>query len=1148
MDSLEEFKKIKASLVIQTNFRNIIKYVDNLNEEIRELYEAITSIMANVQENYDNKILRKEKYNKLMEKLDDLLNEFKSFPSHITVRSLTNLNKYEVHAKIKMIQGKIKEIAEECGTENCSDLVRLFCGSDVLDSLSVKYKHLLSFYDRFFVSISCTCLSNPSDIKLALSGKGELLPFAKKSSSDSNLKSFTEKIEGADVYFPFENNLLVVCGYFKKDPLNLTRIGGTFEHKFRRIVNLSQYISVADAFKTGFLDQINIRDFLIYEEKELVQMIEESYNELLKYRGKPLSVLVREFISANIEKQRRILTLFLLSNSDDQFLAHIIYDMICNQSELLKPQPMAEEIYKSLHWSIQKLFRIAFKNAEKQKSKLMNLTEEDIPYEKRISLMKVHDQIKAKAMEKLKEIQGTRDSSAKAQNYLDGLLRIPFGTYKREPLLHYLEDFTSRLDSEVREMVDKMNQYHPINEAKNEIKEKILSVLMIHDKNIINTENTIDSFLQKLSSEIETVAKMNLVEDCGDISNEEVLARVMSEECDSPNKLIGADAIKECKFIEKINKIKEINSRIENSSDNQSDELFNKIENEIKAIESNLLKDLNSIDYFNNKPIKKIVNDDVIFQVQDAIVRLFESWVAYKADKRKYLKHVRKTLNESVYGHTESKLQIERLIAQWMNGKMDGQVFGFQGPPGVGKTTIAKKGLSKCLMDEDGNPRPFAFLPMGGSTNGAILEGHSYTYLGSTWGRIVDILMETKCMNPIIYIDEVDKVSQTEHGREIIGILTHLTDFSQNTEFTDKFFAGIKFDLSKVLFVFSYNDPHKIDPILRDRITEVNVKALTKNEKIHIANEYSLPEILEKVGYKKGDIVIDSATTEHLIETYTNEAGVRKLNEKIFEIVREINLQRVMDDDIKFPFSISKEYVDELFSDKPKVQVKKIAKSPTVGLVNGLYATSSGTGGITIVEVVKTPSDRKLSLELTGQQGDVMKESMACAKTLAWNLLPKKVKEMLSEEFEKFGLFGLHIHCPEAATPKDGPSAGITITTAILSRLCNVAVRNNIGMTGEVDLHGNVHPIGGLEAKIEGARKAGVTKVLFPKDNEDDYVKIVKRRRDMTKLYNSEHEDQIEFDEEKPLGVDVKIVSTIYEVIEEALVENDLEFVNFNEN
>ena len=136
---------------------------------------------------------------------------------------------------------------------------------------------------------------------------------------------------------------------------------------------------------------------------------------------------------------------------------------------------------------------------------------------------------------------------------------------------------------------------------------------------------------------------------------------------------------------------------------------------------------------------------------------------------------MRETLDKCVHGHDECKSYIEKIIGQWMNGKMEGCVFGLRGPPGVGKTTIVREGLSKCLLDNNNNARPFASLPLGGSTNGAILEGHSYTYLGSTWGRIVDILMETKCMNPIIYIDEIDKISHTEHGREIIGILTHLT-------------------------------------------------------------------------------------------------------------------------------------------------------------------------------------------------------------------------------------------------------------------------------------------------------------------------------------------------------------------------------------
>lgn len=526
-------------------------------------------------------------------------------------------------------------------------------------------------------------------------------------------------------------------------------------------------------------------------------------------------------------------------------------------------------------------------------------------------------------------------------------------------------------------------------------------------------------------------------------------------------------------------------------------------------------------------------DNHILVSIAINMVNIWKDWLIYKKSKKKYLENVRTILNESVYGQEETKLQLERLIAQWMNGKMDGFVFGFQGPPGVGKTTIAKKGVAKCFLDEDGNPRPFGFLPLGGSSNGATLEGHSYTYLGSTWGRIVDILMETKCMNPIIYIDEVDKVSMTEHGREIIGILTHLTDFSQNNEFYDRYFSGIKIDLSKVLFIFSYNDSNALDRILRDRITEINVKPLSLNEKIHIVRNYALPEILDTVGYKKDDITLSDEVVRYIIQNYTNEAGVRKLREKLFEIVREINLKRIVDGIIQLPFVVSQDYVSELFSDKPKVSIRQVAKEPQVGFVNGLYATTAGTGGITIVECLKTPSDRKLSLELTGQQGDVMKESMICAKTLAWNIIPKSIKKEINEEFETYGNFGLHLHCPEAATPKDGPSAGITITTAIISRLCNIKVRNDIAMTGEIDLHGNVHPIGGLEAKLEGAKRAGVRMCLIPKDNEEDYQKILRRRKSIDDSGQSRYNDALP---------EVVIVSSILEVIKHVLVDNNLDF------
>ena len=360
-------------------------------------------------------------------------------------------------------------------------------------------------------------------------------------------------------------------------------------------------------------------------------------------------------------------------------------------------------------------------------------------------------------------------------------------------------------------------------------------------------------------------------------------------------------------------------------------------------------------------------------------------------------------LNDAVYGHEKAKRHVERIVGQWINGEKSGYCFGFEGPPGVGKTSLAKRGLAKCLKDEYGTDRPFAFIAIGGSSNGSTLEGHNYTYVGSTWGRIVDILIESKCMNPIIFIDELDKISRTEHGKEIIGILTHLIDPTQNDTFQDKYFSGIDLDLSKALFIFSYNDVDSIDRILLDRIHRIQFKHLSLDEKLVITNNYILPEIYKKMGLDN-IIHFDNKVIEFIISNYTKEPGVRKLKEILFEIIGEINLTELANNkNIKeYPINVNIEDIKyKYLRDRHEYRVKEIFNEHKVAVVSGLWANNYGQGGLLPIEAKYLPSSQFLDLKLTGMQGDVMKESMNVARTLAWNLLGEKRQGELLKKFEK---------------------------------------------------------------------------------------------------------------------------------------------------
>jgi ATP-dependent Lon protease len=284
-----------------------------------------------------------------------------------------------------------------------------------------------------------------------------------------------------------------------------------------------------------------------------------------------------------------------------------------------------------------------------------------------------------------------------------------------------------------------------------------------------------------------------------------------------------------------------------------------------------------------------------------------------------FMENAQKTLDAAVYGLNDAKMQIMQLLGQLLtNPKAIGTAIAIHGPPGTGKTSLVKEGISKILN------RPFAFIALGGATDSSFLEGHGYTYEGSMWGKIVQILIDSKCMNPVIYFDELDKISDTPRGEEIAGILTHLTDTSQNSQFHDKYFAEINFDLSKCLFIFSYNDESKVNPILKDRMYRIKTKGYSQKEKTNISKSYLLPKICEQVRFTNSEIIIPEPTVHYIIDNHCNkEDGVRNLKRCLEIIHTKLNLYRLMKPGsnifeqemslkVEFPFTVTRDIVDKL--------------------------------------------------------------------------------------------------------------------------------------------------------------------------------------------------------------------------------------------
>ena len=277
---------------------------------------------------------------------------------------------------------------------------------------------------------------------------------------------------------------------------------------------------------------------------------------------------------------------------------------------------------------------------------------------------------------------------------------------------------------------------------------------------------------------------------------------------------------------------------------------------------------------------------------------------------KEYMDECQKTLDKYTYGMKDAKNQFMQIIGKWIvNPDSIGTAIALRGPMGTGKTTLIKQGISKILN------RPFAFITLGGTSDGSFLEGHSFTYEGSTYGKIVDILIQARCNNPVIYFDELDKISQTEKGNEITGILTHLIDTTQNSQFHDKYFSEIDFDLSKCLFIFSYNDESLVNPILRDRMYTIDIPGYEKKEKIIIARDYLIPEMNKE--FNMTDLMWTDEVLDYIIEKTETESGVRNLKRKLEIIFSKINLLRISSPEkINFPFTVTKTLIDEFIEIK----------------------------------------------------------------------------------------------------------------------------------------------------------------------------------------------------------------------------------------
>lgn len=556
----------------------------------------------------------------------------------------------------------------------------------------------------------------------------------------------------------------------------------------------------------------------------------------------------------------------------------------------------------------------------------------------------------------------------------------------------------------------------------------------------------------------------------------------------------------------------EINSKVKNEIDQQQREYY--LNNQLRTIQEELGMDGDEeIEKLRSEAAKKNCSAEVkeIFEKEIAKLEKYNpsspdysiqyNYVKFMLDlpwndmskDNLDLKHAQKVLDEDHYGLEKVKERIiEYLAVLKLRGDMKSPILCLYGPPGVGKTSLGKS-IAKAIG------RKYVRIALGGMHDEAEIRGHRKTYIGALPGRVINGIAKAKTSNPVMVLDEIDKLSSDFKGDPSSALLEVL-DPEQNVTFHDNY-LDVDYDLSHVLFITTANDISTIQPALLDRMELINVTGYLAEEKMEIAKKFLVPKELEEHGIGKKDLKIDKAAMAEIIDQYTRESGVRGLEKQIAKIARVTAKKIAMGE--YYPSVIKKENLKEYLG-LPTAFHDKQSGNEGVGVVTGLAWTQMG-GEILFVE--SSVSEGKGALSMTGNLGNVMKESA----TIAYQYI-KAHPDMAGMTAKEFSEKDIHVHVPEGATPKDGPSAGITLVSSMLSALKGVAVRKGIAMTGEMTLRGRVLPVGGIKEKILAAKRAGVDTIVISEDNRKDIEDINEKYiKGMTFQYVNNIEDVVRF-------------------------------------